>query len=439
MRLLRTFVVLLCLAVSGALALVVPANAVVSKTGTYYPVATFRLLDTRKGLGAPKQQLGPNQTLHVQVGGVGGIPASGVSAVVLNITVTGATAGSYLTIFPSGVSRPNASSINFPAGWTGANISTVGIGTGGKIDIFNRAGSVSVIADVVGYYAADNSPALIGDEYVAVNPKRLFDTRKEAAGPLAGHTHLIDAISFDSGSLDASVRALAINVTAVNGKGSGYLSVWDGVGTAPSTSTLNFNGASPVPNLAVVKTSHAVDGKVQFGVYNGSIDSVNVFVDLVGVYYNDGSVGLRFRPIAPVRISDSRTPLNGTPLTAGQSQTLTAPGSVAGPDTIALVTNTTAVQPTASTYLTLWMTGTRPGVSNLNARAGSIVSNGVVVEVTSANNFMIFNSVGTTNFIIDVTGRFDIGPSSSAALSAKRKAFSSLSVAGAPRVSRGSS
>ncbi|HKF77599.1 MAG TPA: fibronectin type III domain-containing protein, partial [Candidatus Dormibacteraeota bacterium] len=84
--------------------------------GTYHALIPARVLDTRSG-GGP---LGPGQTLPLPVTGQGGVPAlvngAGVSAVVLNVTVTDTTAASFLTVFPTGTALPTASSLNWVAG-----------------------------------------------------------------------------------------------------------------------------------------------------------------------------------------------------------------------------------------------------------------------------------------------------------------------------------
>jgi hypothetical protein len=85
---------------------------------------------------------------------VAGVPAGAHSAV-LNVTVTNPTAASYLTVWPSGTSRPLASDLNFVGGLTVANLVVVQLGTGssaGKVDIYNAYGSVDVVVDVVGWY-----------------------------------------------------------------------------------------------------------------------------------------------------------------------------------------------------------------------------------------------------------------------------------------------
>jgi hypothetical protein len=72
--------------------------------------------------------------------------------VVANITVTDTTAGSYLTAWPDGDSRPSASDLNWVQGLTIPNLVVVKLGPNGRLDLYNAAGSTDVILDVVGYY-----------------------------------------------------------------------------------------------------------------------------------------------------------------------------------------------------------------------------------------------------------------------------------------------
>ena len=110
--------------------------------------APTRVLDTRVGTGAPKVKLGPGATLTLAVPG---LPV-GVTAVALNVTVTGPTAASYLTVYPGGQPRPTASNLNFAAGQTIANMVLVPVGPGGTVTFYNAAGTVDVVADLVGSF-----------------------------------------------------------------------------------------------------------------------------------------------------------------------------------------------------------------------------------------------------------------------------------------------
>ncbi len=390
-------------------------TAVVNAVGTYQPIDPLRILDTRKGLGSPTA-VSPNRVINVKVAGAQGLPTSGMSAVVMNVTVVGATAGSYLTVYPSGQARPTASNLNFVAGWTGANQVTVPVGPDGTVNFYNQAGSVQVIADVSGYYLSDKY-APVADSYRPMDkPTRLLDTRSTQT--LAAHQKI--TVMFDIGHLQYP-GAAAINITATGAQASGYLTAWNGSVWPPDASTLNFTPGATVANMATVMAGdceflfvnpapcgdHPEAPEVTLE--NFSSGSVNVIVDLMGVY--DATQipgGLRFHPVAPTRIADSRSGLGlRSALGANAAGTITAPASDANANTRALALNVTAVAPTVSTYLTVWPDGsTRPTASNVNARAGQTAPNSVAALLGSGK-FDIYNAAGTTNVVVDVDGLFD--------------------------------
>jgi len=122
-------------------------------TGAFVSLTPARILDTRSGAGAPQGAIAAGGSVTFTVAGHGGIPAAGAAAVVMNVTVTGATKGGFITTFPDGNLLPTASNINFAAGQTIANLISVKLGTGGRVIISNgSSGPVQIIADVAGYY-----------------------------------------------------------------------------------------------------------------------------------------------------------------------------------------------------------------------------------------------------------------------------------------------
>ena len=94
---------------------------------------------------------GAGETRSLVVEGVGGVP-EGASAVVVNVTATGASAATDLRVWPAGEPVPNVSNLNVGAGGTVPNLVVVKVGDGGAINIRNQSGEVHVIADVVGYF-----------------------------------------------------------------------------------------------------------------------------------------------------------------------------------------------------------------------------------------------------------------------------------------------
>jgi hypothetical protein len=128
-------------------------------SGSGAPFTTLnptRIVDTRYGTGGFYSPLGPAITMVVTVAGNGGVPSISSStppkAVVLNVTVEGATAASDLVVWPDGASLPVASDLNFVRGQTVPNLVIVKLSAAGKIDIRNDFGSTSVIVDIVGWF-----------------------------------------------------------------------------------------------------------------------------------------------------------------------------------------------------------------------------------------------------------------------------------------------
>ena len=390
--------------------------------GKYYGLPANRILDTRVGNGATKAKVGPGGQIDVRVT-VAGVPDQGVSAVVLNVTVTNPTAAGYVTVWPAGVARPTASSLNVTPGWTGANMVTVGVGAGGKVSIFNANGSVDVIADVVGYYNSTDymlqasGPASYYDPIV---PSRLFDSRFDLGYRVPGGYAVHVPFSFGP-EIDPTVKAIAVNVTAVDPVGAGYFTAWDGAWDPPLASTLNFAKGGVVPNMAIVPLCRQARPEPgdrclaypSIAVYTNV--SAHVIVDIVGVFHNGATgEGLRFEPATPRRITDSRDGF-GLPAALGQAVTgtVTVPGSIADESTYGLAMNVTAVSPTQYGYVSVWPADIpgvgQPLVSNLNTAPGKTLPNSVYTLIGPEHGFNVYNNAGSTHIVIDVVGRFYLG------------------------------
>ncbi|MFJ1569815.1 hypothetical protein ACIOG8_37330, partial [Streptomyces erythrochromogenes] len=243
---------------------------------TYKPVTPTRLMDTRSGLGVPKAKVGQGGTVTLQVAGTAGIPASGVTAVVLNVTATDPTTASHVSVYPDGTPRSSASNLNFTAGQTIPNLVIVPV-VNGKVGFYNNAGSVDLIADVAGYYTTDGS----GSTYKPVTPTRLMDTRGGLGVPKAkvGQGGIVTLQVAGSAGIPASgVTAVVLNVTATDPTTDSYVSVYPDGTTRTSASNLNFTTGQTIPNLVIVPV---VNGKVSF--YNNA-GSVNLIADVAGYY-----------------------------------------------------------------------------------------------------------------------------------------------------------
>jgi hypothetical protein len=250
------------------------------EAGTFGSLAPARLLDTRIGKGAPPATVRAGGTVHLKVTDVGGVP-TGVSAVVLNVTVVAPAAAGYITVSDGGTVRPGTSSLNFVKGQTVPNLVIAPVGPGGIVDLYNGStGTVGLLADVSGYYLP-GTPIVIGS-FGPLTPARLLDTRHgvgvaaNTAVPARGTVHLKVT---DVGRVPATrVSAVVLNVTVVTPATEGYITVSPGGAARPVTSSLNFVKAQTVPNLVIAEVGPG--GIVDL--YNGSNGTVQLLADVSG-------------------------------------------------------------------------------------------------------------------------------------------------------------
>jgi hypothetical protein len=384
-RRVRSVILAVAVGVAGlAVAPVELASVGAAPAPGYTAVTPDRLMDTRDGLGGPMLTGGVARSL--QVSGRGGVPVSGAIAVVLNVTVTQPAAAGFVTVWPTGVGRPLASNLNMVAGATVPNLVTVGLGTGGQVDLFSSA-DAHLVVDVVGWYASGLVP---------VTPGRLMDTREGLGGVVLGPGETRELqVAGREGVPATGALAVALNVTVVEPTGAGFLTVWPS-STRPTASSLNFVAGRTVANAVLVGIG--ADGKVRL--FNSS-GTTHVVVDVAG-WFDSG-----FSAAVPDRLMDTREGLGGPVLGAGETRELLVVGRNGVPATgvAAVALNVTATQPSSSPFVTVWPAGVaRPTASNLNVVAGQTVPNAVVVGVGTDGKINLFNSAGTTHLIVDVTG-----------------------------------
>ena len=102
-------------------------------------------------------------TLHLQVTGQSGLPLSGVSVVVLNVTVTEPMGAGFVSVYGDGTVRSSASDLNFVAAQTVPNLVIAPVGANGKVALYKgSAGTIQLIADVSGWFTNTNDvPGLV--------------------------------------------------------------------------------------------------------------------------------------------------------------------------------------------------------------------------------------------------------------------------------------
>ena len=375
--------------------------------GAYTSLTPARILDTRDGTGGISGPVGSAASVDVQITGRGGVPANGVSAVAMNVTVTQPTASGFLTVFPSGSARPLAANLNFDPGKTVPNLVVAKIGTGGRVALFNSSGNTHVIVDVAGWY----SETSVGNDgrLQALVPARILDTRDGTGGGVRlGPGGSIDLqVSGRGGVPSSGAKAAVLNVAATGTTASSFLTVFPTGEARPWASALNFNRGDTVSNRVMAKLGTA--GRVT--IYNNA-GSADVVVD-VGSWYTDASVAGSagaYTALTPARILDTRDGTGGVTGPVGGGTTadvqVTGRGGVPASGVSAVILNATVTEPAAPGFLTVFPTGTaRPWISDVNYAGGETRANLVVVKLGAGGQVTIYPQVGT-HVVFDVAGWF---------------------------------
>ncbi|MFD5325244.1 protease pro-enzyme activation domain-containing protein [Streptomyces sp. NPDC127092] len=377
-----------------------------SPASTFDALAPARILDTRYGIGrtgtAPVPAKG---TVKLKVTGVGGVPASGVTAVVMNVTATAPAGPGFLIAYPSGTTRPASSNINWLKGETVPNLVTVPVGKDGSVDLYNAGGStVHLIADISGYFTTGTE----GSTYVPKGPARILDTRnaigRAGTSPVAGKGTVSLTVAGAGGVPATGATAVVLNVTATSPTSNGHLIAYPSGTTRPTSSNINWLAGQTRPNAVVLPIG--ADGKVNL--YNAGSGTVHFIADVFG-YYTPGAEGSTFHTAGPARLLDTRYALGTsgtTPLKGGTPLALNLNDGHTLANAKAVVLNVTATAPTSNGFLTVWPDGTTlPNASNLNWTTGQTTANLVTVPVVNGKIDFRANT-GTVHVIADLFGYY---------------------------------
>jgi len=368
----------------------------------FVPLNPARLLDTRSGQGGNIVPLGDGVLTELDVTGVGGVPETGVTAVVMNVAVADPTSSGFVTAWPSGRPRPLVASLNFVPGQIVPNLVSVKVGANGRVNLFNSSGSTNVIADVMGYYT--DVPPSSGGRFTALTPARILDTRDGTgragvAAPVGGGQWIDVPVTGVGGVPATGVSGVALNVTVDQPSGSGFLTAWPTGEPRPFTATHNFVPGLTVGNLTLAKVG--AGGRVS--IFNSS-GATHVVADVVGYFSSSGGA---FVPIEPRRLVDSRDGTGGRSgaMAPGESLSVGLTGGSIPPGAKAVIVNVTSADSTEPSYITAWPTGApRPLAATMNPRPGVPVPNQAYLKLGEGGQLSLYNYAGSTHVIIDAFG-----------------------------------
>lgn len=374
-----------------------PTVATLGAPGRLSATPSQRLFDTRTPQGSAALQglvrdaagLVAAQSKFFFAGfGALGVPAD-TRAVLVNLAATDAAGDGYATAFPGHLAVPGVSTVNFGPGAASSNTALVALDGSQRLGVHTFQA-----AQLMGDLQATFGPS--GAGFVPAPPRRLLDTR---GGPRLAAGVPRQIVPPEAGG----PRALALDVVATDTAGPGYVTVYPCDEAPPTTSNLNHGAQGAVAASVVVRLGPE-------GVCARSFVDAHLIVDAMGSFVDYG--GLELRPVAPVRLVDTRSPggawvgrvARQAPLSLPVSR---APGMPADAKAVAVtLTITGAVD---DGYASLYPCSAGPtGTSNVNFRVGKTVANTALVSIGSGE--LCFISYGRAHVILDLIGVFTGNP-----------------------------
>ncbi|MFG3685472.1 S1 family peptidase [Micromonospora sp. NPDC047740] len=352
-----------------------------------------QVLDTRTGLGAPAGTRGARSITTFPVAGVGGVPATGVHAVLVDITAVPAPGWStFLTVFPDGTPLdPALSMVNARPGEIISNTAVVPLRADGKLAVYTH-GASHIVIDVQGYYTRGS-----GGGFMPLDHTRLADTRT-SGGAIPAWGSRTFTLAAAGSPIPAGASAAFLDAVVVGATVGGFLSAYP-TGGANNHSALDF-----VPG----ETAHAVtvrlgtDGKATFS--NRSSAPIHLVLTATGYHTASSATGWGLRTALAKRLLDTR--LNGGAPIASRGVVDIPLGLPAG---WAALLNLTVVDNAESGYLRAWpFGGTEPETSLTNYPSpGGVRSGLATVKVGTDGKVRIRNvGSGTVHIIVELQGWF---------------------------------
>jgi hypothetical protein len=268
--------------------------------------------------------------------------------------------------------------------------------------------TAQVIFDVTGYYTPDAT----GATYHPLAPTRILDTRNGTglSGVFSSHVARTFQVT-GHGGVPSNATAVTGNLTVTAQTSLGYLFIGPVATNNPTSSTLNFPMADDRANAVAVGLGSGGTLSITYAAPTLG-PTAQVIFDVTG-YYTPDATGVKYYPLTPARILDSR---NGTGLSGVFSsqvaRTFQATGRGGVPSNATAVTgNLTVTAQTSGGFLFMGPVATNnPSSSTLNFPVGDDRANAVSVSVGAGGTLSVTYvapSLGpTAEAIFDVTGYF---------------------------------
>ena len=235
-----------------------PAAAAPPAPAPYVTLTPTRLLGPA--------EVGARRSVTLTVRGRGGVPATGVAAVTLDVTVARTRASGGIVAYPTGGRVPATATHAHAAGQAAAQRLTVPLGTAGRVTVQNASGGSALLAmNVVGYHRTGS--------YVPVAPARVLAVRGLGAGKATAFP-----VTGRAGVPATGVGAVLVNVTVSGVSRAGSLKLYP-TGAAVPAQVLATHAAG-LPGNAGIRVTPGTGGRLT--VLNNATAPGTVTVDVVG-------------------------------------------------------------------------------------------------------------------------------------------------------------
>ncbi len=373
------------------------ANTLTTVEGAFYrPVPPTRLLDAN-ATNATRLNAGGSAT--VDVTGVGGVPQTGVAAVLVNLVGSRATLPTTLTVAASGVPAPTTSNLELLSLVIADNLAIVAVGTDGNIVIRNSAGRAYVGVDLLGWFPT-------ATDLHTVQPARVLDTRNGSAAdtPVRSGQPVNVTIAGRAGVPASGAGMAVVNVTALDATAITTLSLAARGAATPQTPTMDIAPLLPASKLAIVAIG--TGGQISVTTSTGR---VNAIVDVLA--WLPTTTDLRL--VAPQPLLATKPDRWSGRLAANGDLDVQVGGRAGVPSSgvSAVILSVSALAATRATTLTVHPTGTtRPPTSSVEVPPLVPADNLVVVPLGADGKVRIHNALGTVRVAVDVFGWFAEDP-----------------------------
>ena len=344
-------------------------------------------------------------SLPVTVAGRAGVPASGASAVALDVTVAAATARTSVSSYPDGASASTAT-MTIEPGQPRTALTVVPLGSNGAIRIANRFGTVHVTVDVVGWFDSDGTAAegrvaqlagtTILDTHAGVGARRTrLASGRTVQVPLGGR----------AGVPTGGVSAVWLNVSATHARGSGAITMYAGGQSPPTATTLAYGPRHASSTLALVP----VGPGVTIAVHNAG-SATDVAAAVIGWVDNGSNAApADYQDVSPSLVADTGSSGSHRPLAPHHYVDVQVTGNAGVPSSgvsQAVVTIVAASSAADGWFACYRANANRPAPASVRYWKRTGVAQTLVVNLSPSGQLRVFDGGAATRLLVYIDGYF---------------------------------